>query len=251
VDEEPQFADELFELLSQIEPRNFWFRARNDLIVWALRAHFPQASRLLEVGCGTGFVLSALHERCPGLRVTGGELSRAGIEVARSRVPEVPIFQLDARHLPFENEFDVVAAFDVLEHIDDDEAVLVEMARAATDQGGLMVAVPQHPWLWGTVDDFSGHVRRYTRRELVTKLEQAGLRVVHMTSFVSLLLPVVAASRLARRGTAETYDPKREFCLPPHIDGLFEKVMWLERKMIERRVSFPFGSSLFAVATRS
>ncbi len=241
----------MFELLSEIEARNFWFRARNDVIVWALRAHFPQASSLLEVGCGTGFVLSALHARCPGLHVAGGELSQAGIEVARSRMPEVPVFQLDARRLPFENEFDVVAAFDVLEHIDDDEGVLAEMTRAATGRGGLLVAVPQHPWLWGAVDDFSGHVRRYTRGELVTKLERVGLRVVHLTSFVSLLLPVVAVSRLARRGTAEAYDPRTEFCMPPLLDRLFEKVMWLERKLIERHVSFPVGSSLLAAARRA
>jgi SAM-dependent methyltransferase len=251
VDEEAKIADESFELLSKVEARSFWFRGRNDLIAWALRSHFPNAASLLEVGCGTGFVLLALHTRYPGLRVCGGELSPAGIEVARTRLPKVPIFQLDARHLPFESEFDVVAAFDVLEHIEDDERVLSEMARATTARGGVLVAVPQHPWLWGTVDDFSGHLRRYTRRELVTKLERAGLRVVHMTSFVSLLLPVVAASRLARRGAADVYDPRTEFLMPRVVDRLFEKVMWLERKMIERGVRLPVGSSLLAVATRT
>jgi SAM-dependent methyltransferase len=244
------FPEESFELLPEFEARSFWFRARNDLIVWALRAHFPHASSLLEVGCGTGFVIAALHARCPWLRVAGGELSPAGIEVARSRVPNVPVFQLDARRLPFESEFDVVAAFDVLEHIQDDERVLAEMARAATPRGGVLIAVPQHPWLWAAVDDLGGHVRRYTRRELVTKIERAGLRVVRMTSFVSLLLPLVALSRLARRRTAEPYDLATEFSMPRVVDRLFENVMWLERQLIERRVSFPVGSSLLAVANK-
>ncbi|MFY9577885.1 MAG: class I SAM-dependent methyltransferase [Gaiellaceae bacterium] len=219
--------------------------------MWALREYFPNASSLLEVGCGTGFVLAALNTRCPGLRVAGGELSPAAIEIARSRVPEVPVFQLDARRLPFESEFDVVAAFDVLEHIEDDEGVLAQMARATTAQGGVLVAVPQHPWLWGAVDDFSGHVRRYTRRELARKVERAGLQVVRVTSFVSLLLPVVAVSRLARKGSAEAYDPRVEFAMPRGVDRVFERLMWLERKLIERRVGFPVGSSLLAVATRT
>jgi SAM-dependent methyltransferase len=242
------FPDESFELLPELEARSFWFRARNDLIVWALRAHFPRATSLLEVGCGTGFVLAALRSRCASLRLAGGELSRAGIEVAQSRVPDVPIFQLDARRLPFEGEFDVVAAFDVLEHVSDDERVLHEMARAATATGGVLVSVPQHPWLWSAVDDYSGHARRYTRRQLVAKIERAGLRIAHTTSFVSLLLPVVAASRLVRRRTSEPYDPRAEYAMPRVADLVFEKVMWLERQLITRRVSFPFGSSLLVVA---
>jgi len=248
---DPSFPGESFDLLPELEEQSFWFRSRNDLIAWALRAHFPSAASLLEVGCGTGFVLAALHARFPGIRLAGGELSAAGIDVARARVPDVPVYQVDARRLPFEREFDVVAAFDVLEHVDDDERVLSEMARVAKSSGGVLVSVPQHPWLWSQVDDFSGHVRRYTRRELLGKLERAGLRAVRTTSFVSLLLPVIAASRLVRRGQAGPYDPRAEYSLPPGVDTLFEYVMRLERALIERRVSFPVGSSLLAVATRA
>jgi SAM-dependent methyltransferase len=244
------FPEASFELLPELEARSFWFRARNELIVWALRTYFPHATSLLEIGCGTGFVLAALHSRCPGLHIVGGELSSVGVEVARSRVQDVPVLQLDARRLPFESEFDVVAAFDVLEHIDDDDRVLAEMARTATVRGGILIAVPQHPWLWGAVDDLGGHVRRYTRRELIRKLETAGLRIVRMTSFVSLLLPVVAASRLARRRKGELYDPATEFAIPRLVDRLFESVMWLERQLVQRHVSFPVGSSLLVAAVR-
>jgi SAM-dependent methyltransferase len=242
------FPEESFDLLRGLEARSFWFRARNDLIRWALQAHFPNASSLLEVGCGTGFVLAALHARYPRLRLAGGELSPVGLEVARSRVPDVPLFQLDARRLPFDSEFDVVAAFDVLEHVDDDERVLAEMARATTTEGGVLITVPQHPSLWGAVDDVSGHLRRYMRRELVAKVEYAGLRVVHVTSFVSLLLPVLWMSRVARRTTAEDYDLGAEFSMPRFVDSLFEKIMWFERNLIEHGVSLPVGSSLLVIA---
>jgi SAM-dependent methyltransferase len=247
---DPSFPDDSFELLRGLEDRSFWFRARNDLIVWALRSHFASARSLFEVGCGTGFVLAALRERCPRLRLAGGELSRAGLDVARSRLPDVPLLQVDARRLPFEAEYDVVAAFDVLEHVREDETVLRELARAATPRGGVLLTVPQHPFLWSDADTFGGHERRYTRRELVAKLERAGLRVEHVTSFVTLLLPVVAGSRLVQRWRSKPFDPADEFALPRAVDGLFERVMTLERRLIARGISLPAGSSLLAVATR-
>jgi SAM-dependent methyltransferase len=244
------FPEESFELLPELEENSFWFRARNDLIGWALAAHFPNAGSFFEVGCGTGFVLAALHARFPGLHVAGGELSKAGIDVARRRVPDVPVYELDARRLPFDSEFDVVAAFDVLEHIVDDERVLTEMARATAPGGGLLLSVPQHPWLTSAVDRFSGHVRRYRRQELVAKVERVGLKVLYATSFVSLLLPVVALSRIPRRRPAEPYDPRSEYGLPRPVDAAFERVMRVERRLIERGMSFPAGASLLIVAAR-
>ena len=75
---------------------------------------------------------------------------------AVSRVPDVQLYQLDGRRLPFEEEFDVVGAFDVLEHVDDDGLVLAQMHQATKPGGGIIVSVPQHPWLWSAVDEFSG-----------------------------------------------------------------------------------------------
>ncbi len=101
----------------------------------------------------------------------------------------------DGRALPFAGEFDVVGAFDVIEHIDADEAVLAAMRRAVRPGGGVIVTVPQHRWLWSETDRYSGHQRRYDRRELGRKLDGAGLKVRWMTSFTTLLLPLMAASR--------------------------------------------------------
>src|SRR5439155_17137550 len=113
-----------FEHLPDIEAKSFWFRSRNRLISWALRRYFPKARSLLEVGCGTGFVLAGLHREVPGLELAGGELSHAGLVTARRRLPGAQLYQMDACSIPFEDEFDVVGAFDVLEHVDDDEAAL-------------------------------------------------------------------------------------------------------------------------------
>jgi SAM-dependent methyltransferase len=242
------FPEESFDLLARLEESSFWFRARNELIGWALGRYFPRGRSFLEVGCGTGFVLRGLRERRPELALAGGEPFIGGLEVARSRLPDVPLYRLDGANLPFEDEFDVVGAFDVLEHVEDDRAVLRELHRAVKPGGGVLLTVPQHPRLWSAVDDFSRHLRRYTRAELVEKSRAAGFRPVRATSFVSVLLPLLLLSRLRGRNGDEPYDPETEYRLPPAVDAVLERVLAGERALIKRGVSFPAGGSLLLVA---
>src|SRR5918994_2471212 len=86
----------LFEALAAVEADSFWFRARNRLIVSTLRRHFPAAGSLLELGCGTGFVLAALREAFPAWRLVGSELYEEGLAVARARLFRVELVQADA-----------------------------------------------------------------------------------------------------------------------------------------------------------
>ena len=156
------FRPEYFGELAALEGGSFWFRARNDLIAWACRRYFPSMSRLLEIGCGTGYVLAKLAEEFPSVQLTGSEVYCDGLSYARNRVPRAELVQMDARETPYEDHFDVVGAFDVLEHIDDDTRVLAEIHRALHPGGGLLLTVPQHKWLWSRQDELACHVRRYT-----------------------------------------------------------------------------------------
>jgi SAM-dependent methyltransferase len=243
------FDETYFEHLPGLEERSFWFRSRNALIIWALRRYFPQARSMLEVGCGTGFVLRGVRDAFPQMRLVGGEPFEAGLAVAAERVPDAELMQLDARDLPFRGEFDVVGAFDVLEHIDDDEQALSAMYEALRPGGGLLATVPQHPRLWSAADDYSHHIRRYRRGELPSKLRDRGFDVLRQTSFVSLLLPVLALSRLRFRDEKD-FDPLSEFRAPPFVDSALRWVLTAERTLIRRGLSFPAGGSLLVVARR-
>jgi SAM-dependent methyltransferase len=245
------YDDALFPLLEELEPQSFWFRARNDLIVWALRRYYAGASSLLEIGCGTGFVLQGIHEALPALELRGGELSDAGASIARRRLPGVPVEQLDALDLPYTGVFDVVCAFDVLEHIEDDRSALAGLAGAARPGGGVLVTVPQHPFLWSVADEIAHHLRRYTRLELTDKLQGAGLRVLRTTSFVSLLLPLMIASRLRYRVAPHRYDLQSELVVGQRATVFLERVLQLERAAIRRGVSLPVGGSLLAIAQKA
>jgi len=245
------FDPELFSVLAATEEANFWFCARNRLILWALRRYFPVMQRFLEVGCGTGFVLSGVAKAFPAASLAGSEIFVEGLPFAAGRVSGAELLQLDARRLPYYREFDVIGAFDVLEHIEDDKLVLREIHDALRAGGGVVLTVPQHPWLWSDEDVVAHHVRRYRPGELRDKLRATGFLVELDTSFVSLLLPLMWASRHARRfGSRPSSKPVRGLVLPKPLNVLLEWVMNLERHAIRLGVRFPFGGSRLIVARR-
>lgn len=245
------FQPEAFGELAALEAGNFWFRARNRLIVWALRHHFPRMRRYLEIGCGTGYVLSGVAEAYPQAVLTGSEVFSVGLPYAAQRVVQAELLQMDARHIPFEEEFDVVGAFDVLEHIQEDEAVLAQMWRALRPGGGIVLTVPQHPWLWSRQDEYACHVRRYRIGELKEKARRAGFQMELETSFVSLLLPAMLASRLLHRHAPADSDPMAELRLPAPLNAAFGITMGLERVLIQSGLRLPAGGSLILIARKS
>ena len=243
------FRPEHFVELASIEENNFWFAARNRLIVRALKRWAPGARSMLEIGCGTGFVLRAIDVAFPGMRLSGTEVLVAGLPYAAKRVPRATLMQMDARAIPFEREFDAIGAFDVLEHIDEDETVIQQVWRALRPGGVFVITVPQHKFLWSRQDEYACHVRRYEAGELRSKLARAGFKVRYLTSFVSLLLPVLYVSRLRKRA-ARTFDATDEAHISPAANWILGAVMRAEGALISVGLRFPAGGSLLAVATK-
>jgi len=236
--------------LFSAEQSHFWFRGREKLVIWALRRHFPAATKLLDVGCGRGSLLDGLRHTLEGGQLAGAELLDAGLQLARSRLSDVELYQADALALPFDREFDVVTSCDVLEHFDDDGAVVRELFRSVVPGGGIVVTVPQHRWLWSAADAYSHHRRRYERRELVSLIERAGFVVERVTSFVTTLLPVVSLVRLWQRHFADGFDPAAELRINAVQNTLCAKLLDADLVSIRLGMSLPVGGSLLAVARR-
>lgn len=244
------FPPEAFEQLAALEERNFWFRGRNKLIVWALKRHVPAMQRYLEIGCGTGYVLSGVAQAYPGATLVGSEISCVGLPYAASRARLAELVQMDARHIPYVDEFDGIGAFDVLEHIEEDEMVLAAIWRALQPGGSVAITVPQHPWLWSSADEHACHVRRYKVGELREKVKRAGFKVEFETSFVSLLLPAMLASRLSKQRKPADGEALSELRLPAWLNRVFGMVMSLEHHMIQIGVRFGLGGSRLMIATK-
>lgn len=246
------FNADRFEYLATVEASNFWFRARNRIIIWFIQRYAPRFESFMEIGCGTGFVLKGIIEHFGERQYFGTEYMSEGIAVAAKRLPRANIFQMDARKIPFSEKFDLIGSFDVIEHIDDDRKVLAEIYSALKPGGLVVLTVPQHRWLWSRRDVHAHHVRRYERDELHGKLEEAGFELVRSTSFVFFLLPLLALSRfLERKRVGVELDTNKE--LNPHwaINRLFESVILLELCLIRLGVNFPYGTSRIVVGRKT
>ena len=196
--------------------------------------------------------MSGLAQQRSEMRFFGAEAYISGLKHAKRRVPKAEFAQMDACRIPFVEEFDIIGAFDVLEHIMDDRKALQETHKALVPQGGIIITVPQHPWFWSKTDEISGHQRRYTRTELREKVESAGFDILLMTSFVSLLFPFMLTSRWIGMFIKNKNKsiPLSGIRLPKYVNTIFKNICALELKLFKLNIRFPFGGSLACVARK-
>lgn len=180
-----------------VEDRHWWYRERRALLARELR-RLPAGPgrRAIEIGAAGGGNCRVMRDF--GYDVLATEHLPEGVEIARSR--GLTAIQADARDLPVEDmSMDLFVAFDVLEHIEEDDRAAAEIHRVLRPGGTALIAVPADMRLWSAFDELSGHVRRYDRAGLTTLIRGAGLRVEALRSWNVLLRPAVA---LRRRTTA-------------------------------------------------
>jgi SAM-dependent methyltransferase len=250
------YPSEGFDVTADIEARSFWCRTRNRVLRRVFERFIDRTRPVdvLEIGCGTGFVLKGLSA-LPNLRLTGSEIYLQGLRYARQTVPGVAFIQLDATDMPFREDFDVIGAFDVLEHVADDRKVIEQVKLALRPGGAFVITVPQYRWMWSRLDEIVEHKRRYSRAELTGKLREAGFTVRYATSFVTTLFPLMAASRLLSRRDDRAGDTREQFAsevtIPAPLNWLFDKVMRIDEALLRAGVTLPFGGSLLVVGIRA
>ena len=249
------FSPKTYAALGAAEDRHFWFRARSDAIaaaVYRCVRQFPAGYTVLEVGCGTGGVLHRIESVCVEGKVSGVELEASGAEASRLRCNcEVVTGSID--DLDQERRFNLVAAFDVIEHVADDVALLASMASRIVEGGRVLLTVPAHPSLFSYWDVASGHYRRYSKSGLNAAIEAAGLHAEWMTPVFAALVPFAWARtrrRVARDVSADDV-MEVDLRLPGRWANAagYSALAW-ETFFIRHRLRVPFGSSYLVVATR-
>jgi 2-polyprenyl-3-methyl-5-hydroxy-6-metoxy-1,4-benzoquinol methylase len=235
------------------EDRHFWFRARNESIAALVRApiqELPDGFRVLEVGCGSGNVLRVLQRLVAGRgTVEGLELSDEAATVARLRTG-LTVTSGYLSDLPSDASFDIIAAFDVLEHIADERAVLSQVRDRLRPDGRLIITVPAHSGLWSAFDVASGHKRRYTISRLSRALRGSGFAVEYATYFMSLLYPPMWLQRrlFARHDSDMAAVLDSDFRIVPGLNQLAYQVLRQEAHLIRARRRLPMGTSIAAIA---
>jgi SAM-dependent methyltransferase len=239
-------AADAIDAMARVERDHWWFRAKHRLVLDELRREHT-AGVVVDVGSGTGGLLDRLG--ATGYRGVGMELDTAALAHARASQPRLPLARSVAEAVPVRaGGAAAVTALDVLEHLDDDELALRELARVVGPGGLLLLAVPAYQWAWSDHDVRLGHRRRYTRRTLRDVAEAAGLDVLRCTHFHSWLVPIAwlvrrtPLGRLAGSGSAEEASFGNAW-----INRALQLVTDVERTILAGR-DLPVGLSILLVA---
>jgi len=149
-------------------------------------------------------------------------------------------------------ENDIIGIFDVLEHIQEEDKILVNLYKALKPEGYLFVAVPALPYLWSYFDEIAFHKRRYNKNEFINKLKNHGFSIIKATYLFMFLLPVMVLKRKVRLGRLSNQPIdllKQELSLNPILDAIFYQLIRLESRLIPF-LSLPLGSSLLILAKK-
>lgn len=243
------YPSSLYQTIAAVEDNHFWFTSRNRMIESLIHANIkkPYSSKsFLEIGCGTGIVMAVLERL--GLIVTGLDVNEKALSYAEKRTRGKLIRQSIFGFKP-KKRYDTVGAFDVLEHIRDDEGFLRACYRLLSPNGYLLLTVPASMSLWSPVDALSGHVRRYEYEELFNKLINAGFRVKSLGYWNSLLLPFYKIwhrqTGLKRKDVVSSHLQK----MPYTINMLLAWVFQIEL-ILSRFIRFPVGATLVVCAQK-
>jgi len=248
------FDASLFEFLFEMEQKHFWHIGRKEILLDVLERNIPylSKSRMLEIGCGNGSILAYLKRK--GVNIEGGDIFIEGLRFCQQRAEPVTLYQVDVLSLPFRNEFDIIGVFDLLEHIDEDEQALAEINKALKTGGKILLTVPAHRFLWSYFDELSKHKRRYSRSELITKLERNGYIINKISFYVCFLFPWLLFLRMInnvrrRNEDKASIDKLTEVKTIPIANSIFLGLLRLE-KWLMRYINLPFGASLLVLAEK-
>lgn len=250
--------DLYYDLYSK-EHNYWWHVGKRSIVYGALNRYLPPGKgrsdrNALDLGCGTGMNLDHLGRYATAY---GTDYFEEALHFCRERGHTL-LAQADAAALPFASEqFDIITALDVLEHLDDDLAALRELKRVSRPGGLMIISVPAYRLLWTYWDDILGHRRRYTVGSLRTAVQQAGLEVRKISYSNTLTLFPATAVRLlksVRHKSAETrragYEPESDFMpVPAWLNRLLILYYRLEARLL-RKYGLPFGLSVICVAQR-
>jgi ubiquinone/menaquinone biosynthesis C-methylase UbiE len=231
-----------------LERTHWWFRARSRMLYMLIASlRGTKKKNILNVGAATGATSLMLEDFGT---VTSLEYDKECCEFTSSKLG-MEIINGSITELPFpDNHFDIVCAFDVIEHVEDHELAAKELCRVCSPEGFIVATVPAYRFLWSHHDEVNQHMRRYTLNEF-RKLFK-GNKHVYSGYFNFFLLPLIALLRMTdnifkmksiRRNSGSDFTIIKSKTL----NSFFYHIMLAEKFFISKRISLPAGVSIVAV----
>ncbi len=236
-----------------IERQHWWFLAREKILSSYIQKLLlngdlnKQNLKILNVGCGTGRSSEYLSDFGTVTSIEYDKFccdftsEKTGLEIINGSVTE----------LPFKNEsFDLVCAFDVIEHVEDDQLAVFEMKRVVKKNGIIFITIPAFMSLWSHHDLVNHHFRRYKLKEVQTLFDNQKNGNILFTSYFNffLFLPIFFVRQISnliqftknRPGSGSDFATFK----PGVLNNLLFKIMVSENIFIKNKIKLPFGVSL-------
>ncbi len=234
----------------RLEKNNWLFRVRRNLIYSIFEEYnIKSGMRILDYGCGSGFIVGQLQAR--GYDVCGTDISKEAIEYGTSEGIK-NLYSTNGIEVDFPDEsFDLILAMDVVEHIDQDDLVVRELERLLRPNGRLIITVPAYQWMWGVQDEVSHHFRRYSMKSITRLVSNfSSFSILRKTYFNTFLFPAVALVRLTSKwfnikNRESDFDISDNFLNP-----IFYLIFNTEIKIL-KWISYPFGVSILMILEKN
>jgi SAM-dependent methyltransferase len=237
-----------------LERKNWWFKVRSNILEERIATLLPTKTnkQILNVGVATGATSEMLANFGSVMSV---EYDKECFEFTKS-ILKSPIINGSILELPFEaQKYDLVCAFDVIEHVEDDSLAVAEMKRVCKKGGLIAVTVPAFMSLWGQHDVVNCHYRRYRMHQLIKLFEQGEKgQIVYKTYFNSFLfVPLLVFRNLMNLLPKNLF--RKEGAGSDHsviagknsIHAVLETIFDAERKLLNKGWFFPAGVSAMLI----
>lgn len=236
---------ELYKKYSEIEEKMWWYKARRNIIEEIIKTIINEGRNkiLLDFGAGTGSLSKMMNKYIKVKAIDNNQ------EVLKYSVFPITITNLQS--FSAENSYDVITAFDVLEHCHNDEEIIEKFAKILKPDGIIFITVPAYQFLWSSYDDAACHFRRYTIKKIQKKFKKNGFVILKTSYFNSLLFPFLAADILLNKITYFFYKKQKDNLKIPNkmINNLFFNIFNLEKKWLKNH-NFFYGGSILLIAKK-
>ena len=232
-----------------LEREHWYFRARNKIIMDHINEVVEGGSdlKILNVGAGTGFTSQLLEKHG---QVKSLEYDEQCFEFVKQKL-DIDIDNGSILELPYDdNEFDLVCAFDVIEHVEDDRLGVEELKRVCKKKGVVVVTVPAYQFLWSKHDEVNHHFRRYKKKQLLNLFKGSGQFLYHSYYNFWLFLPIAffrtinnifSITKTTEEDTGSDFGVVKQDSI---ISKFLFKLFYSESFFVKKYIKLPFGVSL-------